>query len=118
MLTFALLRSTNLARCARWHTGGVNDWSLSDWFTATMGELGEAANVAKKINRERDGLVGNDKSSAELQSQLADELADTVIYLDLLAARAGIDLAAAVASKYNRTSIKNGFPERLPEGEK
>lgn len=27
----------------------LNSWSLSDWFTATMGELGEAANLAKKL---------------------------------------------------------------------
>ena len=29
----------------------LSDWSLSDWMTATTGELGEAANIAKKINR-------------------------------------------------------------------
>lgn len=37
----------------------LTDWSLSDWMTALMGELGEAANVAKKLNRIRDGIPGN-----------------------------------------------------------
>lgn len=113
-LTFADLRETNLVRCARWHKGGVQDWSLSDWAVATAGELGEACNVVKKLNRERDGLVGNDKSLDDLRAQLADEIADTAIYLDLMAAREGIDLDAAIISKYNRTSEKNGFPDRLP----
>src|SRR5882672_8712220 len=68
------------------------DWSLSDWMTATLGELGEAANVAKKLNRVRDGIPGNDKTPAELEAMLADELADAFIYLDLLAQSQGIDL--------------------------
>jgi len=29
------------------------EWSTSDWFMALTGELGEAANVAKKLNRRR-----------------------------------------------------------------
>lgn len=116
-LTFAELRETSLARCNRWHPTGIGEWSLSDWFTATMGELGEAANVGKKLNRIRDGIVGNTCSDSEgaLRSQLADELADVAIYLDILAASEGIDLALAIARKFNRTSEKVGFPERLRE---
>lgn len=112
-LTFAELRETSLTRCERWHPGGINEWSLSDWFTATIGELGEAANVAKKLNRVRDGMTGNAESEEELRAQLADEIADVAIYLDILAASEGIDLAAAVARKFNATSEKVGFPERL-----
>lgn len=116
-LTFAELRETSIARCLRWHPGGINEWSLSDWFTATMGELGEAANVGKKLNRIRDGIVGNTSADDEvtLRAHLADELADVAIYLDILAASEGIDLAQAIASKFNRTSEKVGFPERLRE---
>lgn len=101
----------NLARCT--HEKGFNhplsSWSLSDWMTATMGELGEAANVLKKLNRERDGIPGNTQSAEELKSQFADELADTFIYLDLLSQAAGIDLASAVRAKFDRTSAKIGF---------
>ena len=61
----------------------LNVWSLSDWVTATVGELGEAANIVKKLNRVRDGIRGNTESPDELMSKLADELADVQIYLDL-----------------------------------
>jgi NTP pyrophosphatase (non-canonical NTP hydrolase) len=111
--TFAELRAANLSRNSRWHPRGLSVWSLSDWFTATMGELGEAANVAKKLNRERDGLTGNTESAEQLRSHLADEIADVAIYLDLLAASEGINLAEAIIAKFNRTSEKVGFPERL-----
>ena len=51
----------NLRRCEA--SNGFNhklgDWSLSDWMTAVTGELGEAANIAKKLNRVRDGIPGN-----------------------------------------------------------
>ena len=112
-LNLAVLRHANLRRCGRWHPGGVHDWSLSDWGVATAGELGEALNVVKKLNRARDGLVGNAVGEAELRQALADELADVAIYLDIFAAAAGVDLAEAIVSKFNRTSEKNGFPDRL-----
>lgn len=114
-LTFALLRERNLERVTRWHPSGLGEWTGSDWATATGGELGEAMNVQKKLNRCRDGLPGNEKTEEELHSDLGDELADTLIYLDLWAAASGINLAEAVARKFNKTSIKVGFPERLPE---
>lgn len=88
---------------------GIGSWSLSDWMTATLGELGEAANIAKKLNRMRDGIPGNTESEPELRAALADELADTFIYLDLLAQSQGIDLAEAVMSKFSRTSKKIGY---------
>jgi NTP pyrophosphatase (non-canonical NTP hydrolase) len=92
----------------------LNSWSMSDWFTATMGELGEAANVAKKLNRERDGIPGNgDLTADDLKEQLAEELADTFIYLDLLAQAAGIDLQEAVIAKFNKTSEKIGYESKL-----
>ncbi len=91
----------------------INGWSLSDWFTATLGELGEAANVAKKLNRVRDGIVGNSETPEQLQEMLADEIADTFIYLDLLAQAAGINLQDAVVEKFNKTSAKIGYQNTL-----
>jgi NTP pyrophosphatase (non-canonical NTP hydrolase) len=90
----------------------LNSWSLSDWFTACLGELGEAANVAKKLNRVRDGIPGNKETEAELRSKLARELADTFIYLDLLCQSAGIDLPAAVLATFNAKSEQIGSPIR------
>ncbi len=112
-LSFRTLRAANMDRCQRWHPGGLSDWSLSDWGVATAGELGEALNVVKKLNRERDGITGNTASGDELREQLADELADVAIYLDIMAASEEIDLGAAIARKFNQTSVKVGFPERL-----
>jgi NTP pyrophosphatase (non-canonical NTP hydrolase) len=101
----------NLARCTS--PNGFNhplaSWSLSDWMTATLGELGEAANVLKKLNRVRDGIPGNAETPEQLQEMFADELADSFIYLDLLAQAAGVDLPAAIRSKFDRTSGKIGY---------
>lgn len=91
----------------------ISDWSMSDWMTATMGELGEAANVAKKLNRVRDGIPGNSETEEQLRANLADELADTFIYLDLMAQSQGIDLETAVISKFNRTSEKIGYDNKM-----
>lgn len=88
----------------------INGWSTSDWFTAVMGELGEAANVAKKLNRVRDGIPGNVETESELIGMLAGELADTYIYLDLLMQSAGIDVQAAVMSKFDKKSKQIGYP--------
>lgn len=95
----------------------VKSWSLSDWFTATMVELGEAANIAKKLNRVRDGIPGNTETPDELKAKLADEIADAFIYLDLLAQRADVNLEAAVIAKFNRTSAKMGYPDMIEGGE-
>lgn len=93
----------------------LNSWSLSDWFTAIIGELGEAANVAKKLNRVRDGIPGNSESPEELRAKLARELADSFIYLDLLAQSAGIDLSAVVPSVFNAKSEQIGSSIRFAD---
>ena len=118
-LSFDALRRVNVARCRRWHPGfssGADAWSGADWSNAMCGEAGEAANVVKKLRRiETDAAPGpDDPGAGQLVQMLADEIADTVIYADLLAAYYGIDLAAAVVGKFNRISARQGFPERLP----
>lgn len=117
-MDFKKFSAANRTRCE--HREGFNQplalWSLSDWFTAVMGELGEAANVAKKLNRYRDGIKGNSESEAELRAHLADEIADTFIYLDLLAQSEGIDLEEAVRDKFNRTSRKIGYVGDVHQG--
>lgn len=129
-LTFEALARASLSRAIRWHGTaetpprhippgyGMCGWTLSDWLTATCGELGEAANLIKKLNRQRDGMRGNkDATEALLREALASELADVAIYLDLLAQSAGIDLGSEIIAKFNRTSIENNFPERLGEND-
>jgi NTP pyrophosphatase (non-canonical NTP hydrolase) len=87
----------------------LSGWTLSDWMTAALGELGEAANVVKKMNRNRDGIPGNRETAEELRAALADEIADAFIYLDLFAQAAGFSLASAVRSKFDRTSARIGY---------
>lgn len=89
-------------------------WTLSDWMTATVGEVGEAANFIKKMNRVRDGIVAaGDPPIEELRAKLAKELADAFCYLDLMAQAAGIDLEDAVIAKFNEVSDRIGYPVRL-----
>ncbi len=105
----------NLERCTS--PDGFNHplsaWSLSDWMVATMGELGEAANVLKKLNRARDGIPGNSETVEQLEQMFADELADAFTYMDLLAQAAGVDLPDAIVAKFNRVSAKIGYHKVL-----
>ena len=88
-------------------------WSSSDWMTALVGEVGEAANVIKKLNRVRDGIPGNDKTTYELEGMLADELADAFCYLDLLCQSRGLSLEEIVQRKWNQVSQRIGYPKML-----
>ena len=89
----------------------LNSWSLSDWMTATAGELGEAANIIKKLNRIRDGIPGNVETEEQLRAALAGELADVEIYLDLLMQAAGFDPEEIREVKFKKTSEKIGYTE-------
>ncbi len=110
-MTFSEFSEINRDRCEspEGFAHALDSWSLSDWLTATLGELGEAANLAKKLNRVRDGIPGNDKTESELRAAFKDEIADAFIYLDLLAQSQGFTLAEVVPEKFNRTSAKIGY---------
>lgn len=98
-LTFDALRTANSRRCPRFgHT--IKDWTLTDWATAVAGEVGELCNEIKKVRRRgsRWGVPASDRQT------IAREAADAVIYLDLLCARADIDLGEAVREKFNLVS--------------
>jgi NTP pyrophosphatase (non-canonical NTP hydrolase) len=89
----------------------LDSWSLSDWMTATAGELGEAANIIKKLNRVRDNIPGNAETPDELRAKLADEIADVAIYLDLMAQAVGFDLETIREAKFAKSSRKIGYTE-------
>lgn len=104
----------NLRRCEspKGFNHKLHSWSLSDWMTAVTGEIGEAANIIKKLNRVRDGVPGNATNDVfELEHQLAEEIADAVIYLDLLAQAVGFDLEEIRDAKFAKTSAKIGYVE-------
>lgn len=103
----ATLRAANLARQAEWDPG--KQISLSFRGNELAGEVGEACNVIKKLDRERLGIQG----SRDTVAHLAEELADVVICADLIAMAEGIDLDAAVGAKFNATSAKVGLATRM-----
>lgn len=114
-LTFDILRAANLARLPEFKNrkgepahskADGSDWDLSAWSNAVLGELGEAANIIKKIRR-------GDITLEEARPLLSREFADVQTYLDLLAFQAGIDLGAATIEKWNEVSERVGSDLRL-----
>lgn len=107
MSEFSRLRAANRARQAEWDPS--DDITLSYRGNELAGEVGEACNVIKKLERERLGIRG----SRDTVEHLAEELADVIICVDLIAMAEGIDLDDAVARKFNATSEKVGLKTRL-----
>lgn len=101
------LREANAIRQAEWDMD--NKISLSFRGNELGGECGEAQNEIKKLERERLGIRGS-RTTVE---KLAQELADVVICVDLIAMELGIDLSQAVRGKFNLTSENNGLKTRL-----
>lgn len=95
-LDLATFRAANVRRNLEAFKGG--DWSANDWATALAGEVGEACNLLKKRRRGEDVPTG----------KIADELADVLTYLDLLAWNLDIDLADATVRKFNEVSRRVG----------
>lgn len=124
-LKFNALRQANIARlpqfknkhgvCAHTKPDG-SDWSPAQWLQALTGELGEFANLRKKLER-------GDLSLSEFEIHAAKELADIQTYLDILAMRCldtdgcphptGIDLGQATVDKFNEVSERVGSTVRL-----
>lgn len=91
-LSFSTLRAANIARLPLFkNSRGLpahsrpdgSDWSLGEWMNAILGELGEAANLVKKVKR-------GDMPLEAARSELAKELADVVTYADITAMRMDI----------------------------
>lgn len=116
-LSFAQLREANVARLplfknkhglpAHSEPGG-SDWSPAQWLQAVLGELGEYANFRKKHER-------GDITLEQFNAEAGKELADVVIYLDILAFRLGIDIGKAVAYKWDEVSKRIGIDLRITD---
>lgn len=101
---FDSLRAANIARDREWNPNRV--LSLSFRGNELAGEVGEACNMLKKLERERLGLVGSRATPA----QLFEELADGIICIDLIAMEfPDEDLARAVVHKFNKTSSERNL---------
>lgn len=104
-MTFDSLRYVNVKRCEEvFHP--LSSWSPMEWACCMAGEAGEACNAVKKLKRISEGTntSKDPQTKREAINAIADELADTIIYLDLLAARLSIDLNTAVRNKFNEVS--------------
>jgi len=106
-LNFANLRDANYDRQQLWDI--KNELSLAFRGNELAGEVGEACNIIKKLERERLGIKG----SRSTKKELADELADVIICVDLICMHLDINLAEAVKNKFNATSDKMGFGVKL-----
>lgn len=110
-LRFSDLRHANEARQEFW--GGADNWTLADWSNAAAGEVGEACNVVKKIRRVELGTTGNKETLDAYWPKLCAEIGDAVIYLDILAKKAGATLEQCVAGAFNGKSEELNMPVRL-----
>lgn len=106
-LTFTKLREANTERLRQWEAG--TEFDLTFLGNALAGEVGEACNVIKKLARASLGAVG----SRATPNDLGEELADVIIYADLIAKKLGLDLGVAVKRKFNKTSERYGLVTRL-----
>jgi NTP pyrophosphatase (non-canonical NTP hydrolase) len=111
-LTFAELRKANSLRLPQFKNaeGGLahsepdgSDWTPADWMVAVVGEVGEAANIMKKIRRGDFGEVGS-VSYCSAINRLEKEFADIVTYMDLMAYQFRVDLGRAIEMKFNEVS--------------
>jgi hypothetical protein len=102
-LTFEDLRFANVQRNKEWDPEG----KIGALFKAVelIGEIGEAYNVIKKLEREKMGLRGS-RSSID---NLILEMGDAQVCLDLLAMHYSIDLGEAARFVFNSKSSEMGF---------
>ncbi len=122
-LTIRQFSALNVVRAVHWHRDGLDSWSPAEWGNALAGEVGELCNVLKKILRHDKGiqqLAEADEGSyndpnvrARLIGLAEKEIADSYTYLDLVAARLGIDVQRCVVGKFNEISEREGLPQRF-----
>lgn len=106
-VTLEQLQAAHIERQEEWCPDQKPDLSFRG--NEMAGEVGEACNIIKKLERERHGWRG----SRATKDELADELADVVHTAILCAITAGVDLSAAAIRKFNATSEKNNLATRL-----
>ncbi|HEV1286529.1 MAG TPA: hypothetical protein VNU44_14505 [Bryobacteraceae bacterium] len=104
-LDLQTLRTANLKRCEEsfgMH-GGLDGWSEMEWGCAAAGEMGELCNLLKKRGRGEDISIG----------EVMKEVADVIIYLDLLAAKLHVHLSGPIRDKFNEVSDRVGSAVKL-----
>ena len=95
-LTFEQLQMINVLRCNEGFGKDLSDWSTAQWACAAAGEMGELCNLIKKEFR--------GDQITNINAEIGKEIADVVIYLDLLATSRGLNLGDLVREKFNEVS--------------
>lgn len=107
--SFQELRIKNVSRCeSQAFNHKIHDWLPSQWSNAHAGEVGELMIEFGKLLQLCNTVKKHDRGDDINKELIADEIADIVIYLDLLAARLGIELSSAVVKKFNTKSDEIG----------
>lgn len=106
-LSLSDLQAVHSLRQAEWCPEQQPDLSFRG--NELAGEVGEACNVIKKLERGRHGWRGSRATLEDLKA----EVADVVHCATLVAITAGFDLEQAVISKFNETSQKNDLRARI-----
>lgn len=101
------LKTANIVRQGEW--GGQEHVDMPFLAIEVAGESGELLEACKKYLRAERGIQG---STATLKD-IADEMGDVVISLDMLATELNIDLGKAVSEKFNKTSDKYGLKTKI-----
>ena len=110
-ITFNVLREANRRRQQEWPGNDKADVAFRAIELA--GEAGEVAEAIKKFLRAERGIKG----STATREDVASEMGDMLVSLDLLADELGIDLGDAVRSKFNQTSEKYGMRTYLGQSD-
>lgn len=108
-MTFEELQLANLDRDEEAFDGMMAEKDLCFFGTAIAGEVGEACNIIKKIER-------GDFTDSELTQAFVDlgkELADVVTYADIIASKIGRNLGTCVRDKFNEVSDRVGSDVRF-----
>jgi len=104
-LNLSELRAANAARMTSPELyRSCAEWNEADWALSLCGEVGELANMIKKVRR---GDISVDDPA------IGEELADVLVYLDILSYYLGFDLSLETIAKFNKTSDKVGSEEKL-----
>jgi NTP pyrophosphatase (non-canonical NTP hydrolase) len=110
-ITFNVLRDANRNRQKEWPGNDKADVAFRAIELA--GEAGEVCEAVKKWLRHARGIKGSTATTQDV----ADEMGDLLVSLDLLADELGIDLGAAVRRKFNKTTEKYGMRTYLGESD-
>lgn len=94
-------------------TGDAQFPTMAEWACALAGEAGEVCDAVKKLSLFKAGLLRKEATEEGLIKNIGEEIADTVMYCDLLADHFGFNLEEIIVDKFNRKSIEFKMEHRL-----